>query len=108
MLSRLSFEPQLEVQDLNSKSFNVVPQGDLVPMFDDKAQNYQNIDCRAASRNPLACHSILRTICELIYTCGTNNRPAVCECVTSFGYPIPETDSDQVFEEMCSNANNFS
>ena len=106
MLSRLSFQPQLTVEQLNSKTFNVVPERDLVPMFDDKAQNYQNIDCNADSRNPLACHSILRTVCQLIYTCGTNNRPALCECVTTFGFPMPQTNGDQNFEEVCATVQN--
>lgn len=104
MLSRLSFAPQLTVEQLNSRTFNVIPHRDWIPKFDDVAQNYQNIDCRSESRNPLSCHSIVRTICELMYTCGTNNRPALCECVTSFGYPMPLTDGDQDFEAMCANA----
>jgi lipase ATG15 len=103
MLSRLSFEPKLTVEQLNSNTFNIVPYRDLVPMFDDKAQNYQNIDCHSDSRNPLSCHSVIRTLCELIYTCGTNNRPALCECVTSFGFPIPETDGEQTFDKVCAN-----
>lgn len=108
MLSRLSFDPQLEVGALNNNTFNIVPKRDLVPMFDDKAQNYQNIDCRSGGRNPLSCHSVVRTICELQYTCGTSNRPALCECFKSYGFPMPQTDGDQDFEEMCADANTFS
>ena len=108
MLSRLSFEPQLTVEQLNTKTFNVIPHRDLVPKFDDPAQNFQQIACRSESRNPLSCHSIARTICELIYTCGTGNRPAICECVKSFNFPMPLTDGDQDFEAMCANATEFS
>ncbi|KAG7373187.1 lipase class 3 [Nitzschia inconspicua] len=104
MLSRLSFETKLTVEGLNSKTFNVMPNRDIIPMFDDKAQNFQNIDCPSDSRNPLSCHSVVRTLCELLYTCGTGNRHALCECVTSFNFPMPLTDSDQDFDSMCANA----
>lgn len=108
MLSRLSFDPQLTVDQLNTKTFNVIPRRDLIPMFDDRAQNFQQIQCRSSSRNPLSCHSIGRTICELLYTCGTGTRPALCECVTSFNFPMPLTDGDQNFEAMCANATQLS
>lgn len=46
-LSRLSFDPQLTVEQLNTKTFNVIPHRDLIPMFDDRAQNF------SANRLPL-------------------------------------------------------
>jgi len=101
MLSRLSFQPKLTVGALNTKTFNVIPARDVIPKFDDVAQNYQNIDCRSTSRNPLSCHAILRTLCELMYTCGTGNRPALCECHTWYGFPKPSTNGDKSFDEVC-------
>jgi lipase ATG15 len=107
MLSRLSFVPQVTVEQLNTRTLNVIPHRDLIPRFDDPAQNYQNINCRSESRNPISCHAIVRTICELLYTCGTGNRPALCECVTAFNFPLPLTDGDQDFEAECANATRF-
>lgn len=107
VLSRLSFVPQLTVEQLNTRTVNVIPNRDLVPMFDDRAQNYQNINCRSESRNPMSCHSLVRTLCELLFTCGTGNRPALCECVTAFNFPLPLTDGDQDFEAECTGASTF-
>jgi hypothetical protein len=61
-LSRLSFEPQLTVEELDSKTFNVIPDRDLIPRFDDVAQNFQRIDCRSESRNPMTCHTIRKFV----------------------------------------------
>jgi lipase ATG15 len=108
MLSRLSVLPQVSVEQLNTRTLNVIPNRDIIPRFDDPAQNYQMINCRSESRNPISCHSIVRTICELLYTCGTGNRPALCECVTSFNFPRPQTVGDQNFEEECASASTFS
>jgi lipase ATG15 len=47
MISRNSFDPPVSVEALNTKTFNIVPNRDPVPMFDDKAQLFQNIECRA-------------------------------------------------------------
>lgn len=40
--SRRAFDPQLDPNDLDRFTFNIVPERDIVPMFDDKAQNYQS------------------------------------------------------------------
>jgi hypothetical protein len=47
MISRKSFDPPPSVEALNTKTFNIVPARDPIPMFDDKAQLFQNIQCRA-------------------------------------------------------------
>lgn len=39
--SRRSFDPMISVEDLDRFTFNIVPERDVVPMLDDKAQNYQ-------------------------------------------------------------------
>ena len=104
MLSGLSFTPQVSPDELDKYTFNVVPQKDIVPLFDDLAQNYQNIICNAPANDLFACHSILRTLCELQYRCGTGNRPAICECNTVFGYPKPLTLGDRDFDQLCENS----
>lgn len=60
MLTRLSLRPQVEANDLDKYTFNIVPERDVVPMLDDKAQNYQFIRCQAGYTNVIGCHDSTR------------------------------------------------
>lgn len=60
MLTRLSLEPQVEANDLDKWTFNIVPERDIVPMFDDKAQNYQFIRCTSVYGDIIGCHDSTR------------------------------------------------
>ncbi len=104
----------VSLDDLNTYTFNVVPNRDPVPMIDDKANLYQRINCTASANNFAGCHSIVRSICELQYTCGSKvsflentYRPVPCECVLEFGYPPPKplngvvTNNNLSFEDEC-------
>jgi len=109
MLSRRSFDPPLTVTSLDELTFNVVPHTDIVPQCDDLAQNYQQVRCLADTgtwwEDAVSCHDSRRTLCELIFMCGTQNRPALCECHYEFGYPKPtlKTRDAKVapLEEQC-------
>ena len=90
MLSRKSFDPPVTPQALNSKTFNIIPDRDIVPRIDDVAKNFQNIKCTTKTQDILGCHDSTRSLCEIIYTCGTGDRPAICQCVTKYGYPEPK------------------
>lgn len=85
----------ITVEALDTYTFNVVPKGDPVPMLDDKANLYQNINCTAGANDLLGCHAVVRTICETMYRCGTKFsvmdkfRPVLCECVLQYEYPEP-------------------
>jgi len=135
MLSRKSFEPQVLKEDLDSKTFNIIPSTsieefsahcsgeslsnlsdpvlifahttdrDIVPMIDDRAQNFQEIRCNTATPDVICCHTALRSLCEIIYTCGSGDRPTFCECVTKFGYPEPRPKQgvNRTFAEACPN-----
>ena len=78
---------------LNNFTFNVIPARDPVPKLDIVAKLYQNIECRAAANNFMDCHMITRSLCEILYTCGSsvlgNDRPIPCECVLDYGYEVP-------------------
>ncbi|KAL7542868.1 hypothetical protein ACHAXR_012175 [Thalassiosira sp. AJA248-18] len=89
MLSRNSFFPPVTVENLNTLTFNVVPARDPIPMIDDKAKLYQNINCTANANDLVGCHDSTRSLCEIQYTCGSSNRPVLCECVLDYGYPEP-------------------
>jgi lipase ATG15 len=126
MISGRSFVPQVTPEQLNRFTFNIgkskvlqsaagpspvvsyltatgiVPDRDLVARFDDLADQYQRIRCTAPKNAFFECHDFTRSLCEIIYTCGTGDRPAICECHTRFGYPKPITDGDRKFEEACS------
>lgn len=102
-LSRDSFSPPLTVEDLNTYTFNVIPDRDPIPMIDDVARLYQNIDCTSPANDFFGCHDIARSICEIQYTCGSTNRPVLCECVMDYGYPEPDPDegTSTSFIDVC-------
>ena len=89
MISRESFSSPITVEALNTFTFNVIPTNDIIPMIDDKARDYQNINCTAPSSRFKDCHSIVRSLCEIQYSCGSQGRPVPCECVLDYGYPEP-------------------
>jgi len=89
MLSRKSFDPPISRRDLDIFTFNIIPRRDIVPLVDDPAQNFQIIRCEAGLTNIPGCHDPTRSLCEIIYSCGSGNRPVLCECVTEYGYPEP-------------------
>lgn len=64
--SILNPEPQL--QTLRHNGVNVVPNGDLVPMVDKQSGQVLPIDC--PFENPLACHQLFPTMCEILASCG--------------------------------------
>lgn len=75
-------------------------------MLDDKAQNFQVIRCQAGFTDVVGCHNSVRSLCEIMYTCGSQNRPIPCVCVTVFGYPEPQRKGfvNVTFEEACNEA----
>ena len=75
-----------------------------MPKIDIAAQQIQKIRCEAGPDAFIDCHSNTRALCEILYTCGTGNRPAICECVTLFGYDEPITDGNVTFADACANA----
>lgn len=101
LISRRTFDPPLTVDSLNSFTFNIVPEHDPVAMVDDRAELFQEIKCRAPFNHLMACHDPIRSLCEILYTCGTGNRPALCECATQYGFPIPTSRGNRTFEEAC-------
>ncbi|KAL7567975.1 hypothetical protein ACA910_019683 [Epithemia clementina (nom. ined.)] len=104
MLTRRSLEPPVSREELDRYSFNIIPERDIVPMIDDPAQNHQTIRCNADYTDVIGCHDTTRALCEVISTCGTEGRPALCECVTQFGFPEPQPidpDSNITFAEAC-------
>jgi lipase ATG15 len=130
LISGRSFKPQVTEEQMNQYTFNIVPNRDIVPMLDDKADQFQFIRCEAEPYDFVGCHFARRSLCEILYTCvslrvggaehvlqygrsnsidttltfllqGTANRPAVCQCATQFGYPEPLTNGEITFEEVC-------
>lgn len=61
------------------------------------------IRCQGEYADVVGCHTALRSLCEIMYTCGSGNRPIICECVYEFDYPEPErvTDQNITFDEAC-------
>ena len=88
---------------MNTLTFNIIPDRDIVPRLDDVAKLNQHIRCTADFNDFVGCHDGRRALCEIIYTCGTGNRPALCDCVTEFGYPepTPKEGVNKTFAEEC-------
>eukprot|EP00977_Amphora_coffeiformis_P011779 scaffold2872_cov193-Amphora_coffeaeformis.AAC.2 len=105
MLTRKSLDPAVSPEDLDKFTFNVIPERDIVAKFDDHAKNIQEIRCTADESNLAACHDAQRSICEIMYSCGSGPRPALCDCYSRFGYPPPTpkngTDLSIRFEDVC-------
>jgi lipase ATG15 len=103
IISRASFDPPITQDALNTLTFNIIPDKDIIPRLDLVAKLNQKIRCTAPVNEFSSCHDERRTLCEIIYTCGTKNRPALCDCVTEFGYPepVPKQGVNKTFAEEC-------
>ena len=101
MISRHAFRPMLSVEQLNTLTFNLVPDRDPVAQIDDVGRLHQQIACRADFNDIFGCHSVDRTWCEVMHTCGSNGRPFVCECFHEWGYPEPIATGNRTFAEAC-------
>ena len=105
MLSRKTFDPSFSKDAITQYLFNVVPERDIVPLVDDVGMQHQEIQCRARKNDLFGCHSAIRSLCEIMYTCGSFNRPPLCECATKFGYPeaipVVEGGDTETFTDVC-------
>jgi len=104
MISRQTFTPPLDVDKLNSMTFNVIPDRDVVPMIDDRAELFQEIRCITEFGDFVGCHTVFRSLCEVMFSCGSGNRPALCTCYKDYGYPPPvaKNGTTRTIEEACS------
>jgi len=101
-LSRKTFDPSIGKDEINEYLFNVVPERDFIPRIDDLGPLYQNIQCRAPKNSIWGCHSSVRSLCEIMYRCGSFNRPALCDCATKFGYPeAAQFAGESSFTDIC-------
>ena len=101
LISRKSFLPMLTTEQLNTLSFNIVPDRDPVAHVDDVARLSQRILCRADLSDIFGCHDVERTLCEIMFTCGSDGRPFICECTLDLGYPEPISRGNRTFMEAC-------
>jgi lipase ATG15 len=101
LISGRSFDPPVTREELNQYAFNIIPNRDVVAMLDDKADQFQFIRCNAALNDFAGCHESTRSVCEIMTTCGSGNRPAFCECATMFGFDEPANDGDEDFATLC-------
>jgi len=101
MISRKTYSPQITPAALDKYTFNIVPDRDPVPRIDDLAENYQRIKCRSPSNKPVDCHYGRRSLCEILYTCGSEKRPIPCFCVNVYGYDEPTSVNGEAFSNFC-------
>jgi len=101
VLPRLTFDPPLSVTALNTKTLNVIPDRDPIGNIGDRARLIQQIRCRAPLSSLTGCHSMWRTLCELLYSCGSAPRPVLCTCAENYGYPEPIMNGTRTFADAC-------
>jgi len=102
MLSRRTFIPEVSVNSINNYVLNVIPDRDLVPRIDDPGRLYQKIACRAKNNTLFGCHDSIRSLCELQYQCGSQQRFTLCDCATRYGYPPPtQIGGNLTFTDFC-------
>ena len=72
-LSRRTYNPQLNVDDLDRCAFNVSPDKDPVPRFDQLSGHYTRIKCRSKIYDfKNFYHRQPPTLCELLYNHQTD------------------------------------
>ena len=108
LLSRDSFNPPISEETLDTYTFNIIPARDVIPMLDDTAELFQQIECRAPANEFYDCHTSSRSLCDLAYYCGSgSDRPVLCGC-PDMGYPEPTpiagSGSSETFAEACTRA----
>lgn len=104
MLSRGTFDPPISEYDLNTYTFNIVPNRDIVPRIDDVADMFQRIECRSDPNDTLGCHAASRSFCEIMWMCGSFGRPAMCICTRKYKYPDPlppPGGANRTWAEIC-------
>jgi len=104
-LTRETVDPPIELEKLNSQTFNFIPERDFIARIGGRAPLFQNAECIAPKNDLFGCHSMWRSVCEINYRCGSNSRPVICRCVENFGYPKPVQNGTRTFEEACQDAN---
>mmetsp|Transcript_12733 Transcript_12733/g.19712 ORF Transcript_12733/g.19712 Transcript_12733/m.19712 type:complete len:985 (-) Transcript_12733:112-3066(-) len=105
MLGRKTYDPPLDLDLIDQYSFNIVPDRDMIPRIDLVAHNSQGIRCLAPTYQPWACHRATRSLCEIMYRCGSEGRPIFCNCVLDYDYPEPARQFvDTSFREYCEEA----
>ena len=100
LISGRSFSPPVTKEQLDKHTFNIVPNRDIIAMLDDVSDHFERLQYTAPTNDIFGCHFKTRSLCEIIYTCGTKNRPAICECHRDYGYPKPEGDK-AAFDAAC-------
>jgi hypothetical protein len=101
LISRNTFYPPITSTNLNKYTFNIVPDRDPVPRIDDLSQNYQRIRCKASANKPVDCHFGKRSLCEILFTCGSLGRPVPCFCVNDYEYALPTSLNGGDFTSVC-------
>jgi lipase ATG15 len=102
LFSRKTFDPPLNLETINSMLFNVIPERDVVPLVDSPGLLTQNIACRARRNDVFGCHTSTRSLCEILYKCGSYNRPPPCECAVKYGYPeAQQVAGNETYTDIC-------
>lgn len=68
MATSATLDPQPSASQMRHFGVNVVPANDIVPRVDEQTSATLNMDCN--SEDPLTCHMIGTTMCEILFACG--------------------------------------
>jgi len=104
VLGRDTVSPRITLEELEKFTLNIVPERDLFPMIGDTSMHVEPLRCRAdLSSSLVSCHDAGRSVCEMLYSCGSVARPVFCGCVMNYSYPEPVAveSNGPSFREAC-------
>jgi len=104
-IARDSLDPPVLLEKINNQTFNYIPERDPIARIGGRSMFFQNGQCIQPPYRTVACHNMWSTLCDISYRCGSHGRPLPCRCVEDFGYPMPITDGNRTFIEVCQEAN---
>ena len=57
------------------------------------------LECSGDPNDPLVSHLPLRALCEILYTCGLQERPVLCECHDTYNFPKPIATGNRTYKQ---------
>lgn len=104
VMSRHKFDISLE--DINTYTLNIVPEGDAIPMFDIQGILAQKIRCEE-DKVSVPCHSLLKTIDEIESNCNYNYNYNYNSLLYTSGWTKQNRDNNEVDSNNVIGMNNY-
>lgn len=89
---------------LHQLAYTVIPDNDIVPRVDSQLGTQIQIGCK---QNPLACHHMGETLCEMLHVCGSDSlksRQIDCNLCPSHRHLFPQCQSNTSMDDSLGNS----